>query len=136
MGIRWVARTSALNWSVEHPLCGFDLMLILSLWLYKMEEEAESNPATAEEAEMLTKVRTLFDDDSVELYGSRLSAAVAHIWGGMIDEVYVWGVTKMIGEAFKLHSHSLAIDVDDGMTPTAASSPSSTPGAEDDEMEN
>jgi hypothetical protein len=136
MGIRWVARTSALNWSVEHPLCGFDLMLILSLWLYKMEEEAESNPPTAEEAEMLTKVRTLFDDDSVELYGSRLSAAVAHIWGGMIDEVYVWGITKMIGEAFKLHSHSLAIDVDDGMTPTAASSPSSTPGAEDDDMEN
>ena len=91
MGIRWVARTSALNWSVEHPLCGFELMLILSLWLYRLEEEAETNPPTEEEEAMLTKVRNLFDDDSVELYGSRLSAAVAMVWGGMIDEVVVWG---------------------------------------------
>lgn len=91
MGIRWVARTSALNWSVEHPLCGFDLMLILSLWLYKLEEEMETIPPTNDERAMLEKIRSLFDDDSVELYGSRLSAGVARIWGGMVDEVVVWG---------------------------------------------
>lgn len=91
MGIRWVARTSALNWSVEHPLCGFELMLILSLWLYRLEEDSEVSPPTEEEEAMLTKVRNLFDDDSVELYGSRLSAAVAMVWGGMVDEVVVWG---------------------------------------------
>lgn len=91
MGIRWVARTSALNWSVEHPLCGFDLMLILSLWLYRIEEEAEEFPPNEEEEAMLCKLRSIFDDDSVELYGSRLSAAVARIWGGMVDEVVVWG---------------------------------------------
>lgn len=91
MGIRWVARTSALNWSVEQPLCGFDLMLILSLWLFRLEDEMETAPPTEEEQAMLTKIRSLFDDDSVELYGSRLSAAVARIWGGMMDEVTVWG---------------------------------------------
>lgn len=91
MGIRWVARTSALNWSVEHPLCGFDLMLILSLWLYRIEEESETCPPNEEEEAMLCRLRTIFDDDSVELYGSRLSAAVARIWGGMVDEVVVWG---------------------------------------------
>jgi hypothetical protein len=92
MGIRWVARTSALNWSVEHPLCGFDLMLILSLWLHKLEEEIDTVPPTEEEQAMLEKIRALFDDDSVELYGSRLSAAVARVWGGMIDDdVVVWG---------------------------------------------
>ena len=91
MGIRLVARTSALNWSVEHPLCGFDLMLILSLWLYRLEEEADVSPPSEEEEAMLIKLRTIFDDDSVELYGSRLSAAVARIWGGMVDEVVVWG---------------------------------------------
>lgn len=91
MGIRWVARTSALNWSVEHPLCGFDLMLILSLWLYKLEDEMETIPPTEHEKVMLDRIRSLFDDDSVELYGSRLSAAVARVWGGMVDEVVVWG---------------------------------------------
>lgn len=133
MGIRWVARTSALNWSVEHPLAGFDLMLVLSLWLYRMEEDAETYPPTEDEQEMLEKIRTLFDEDSVELYGARLSAAVARIWGGMIDEVVVWGVNRVMGESFKLHSHSLAIEEDLGMTPTEASTPSSSPGAEDDE---
>lgn len=132
MGIRWVARTSALNWSVEHPLCGFELMLILSLWLYRLEEESEVQPPTEEEQAMLTKVRDLFDDDSVELYGSRLSAAVAMVWGGMVDEVVVWGITKLLGESFKVHSHTLALGDDMGMTMSSSSSP--TPEAED-EME-
>ncbi|PWW79628.1 hypothetical protein C7212DRAFT_169654 [Tuber magnatum] len=131
MGIRWVARTSALNWSVEHPLCGFELMLILSLWLYRLEEEMETDPPTEEEEAMLTKVRNLFDDDSVELYGSRLSAAVAMVWGGMIDEVVVWGITKLLGESFKLHSHTLALSDDIGMTSSSSPSPSATPEAED-----
>lgn len=91
MGIRWVARTSALNWSVEHPLCGFDLMMVLTLWLQRIEEEAEEFPPTEDEQIMLSKIRNLFDDDSVEMYGSRLSAAVARVWGGMVDEVIVWG---------------------------------------------
>lgn len=88
-GIRWVARTSATNWSVEHPLCGLDLMVILSLWLYRLEHDEE--PATEEELAMYNKVRNLFDDDSVDIYDSKLSSTVARIWGGMLDEVVVWG---------------------------------------------
>ncbi len=88
-GIRWVARTSATNWSVEHPLCGLDLMVILSLWLYRLEHDEE--PATEEELAMYNKVKTLFDDDSVDIYGSKLSATVARLWGSMLDEVVVWG---------------------------------------------
>lgn len=133
MGIRWVARTSALNWSVEHPLCGFDLMLILSLWLHKLEEEMASDPPSEEEHAMLRKIRTLFDDDSVELYGSRLSAAVARVWGGMIDEVVVWGVTSLLGESFRLHSHTLALNDDSGLTlSSSASSPLSSLVSDDD----
>lgn len=88
-GIRWVARTSATNWSVEHPLCGLDLMVILSLWLYRLEHDEE--PATEEELAMYNKVRNLFDDDSVDVYGSKLSSTVARLWGSMMDEVVVWG---------------------------------------------
>ncbi len=88
-GIRWVARTSATNWSVEHPLCGLDLMVILTLWLYRLEHDEE--PATDEELAMYNKLRNLFDDDSVDVYGSKLSSIVARLWGSMIDEVVVWG---------------------------------------------
>jgi hypothetical protein len=88
-GIRWVARTSATNWSIEHPLCGLDLMVILSLWLYRLEHDEE--PATEEEMAMYNKIRSLFDDDSVGLYESKLSSTVARVWGSMLDEVVVWG---------------------------------------------
>lgn len=88
-GIRWVARTSATNWSVEHPLCGMDLMVILTLWLYRLEHDEE--PATQEELAMYNKLRKLFDDDSADVYGSKLSSTVARLWGSMIDEVVVWG---------------------------------------------
>lgn len=88
-GIRWVARTSATNWSIEHPLCGMDLMVILTLWLYRLEHDDEQ--ATEEELQMYNKLRNLFDDDSVDIYGAKLSSTVARLWGSMIDEVVVWG---------------------------------------------
>lgn len=88
-GIRWVARTSATNWSIEHPLCGLDLIVILTLWLWRVEHDEE--PATTEELAMYTKLRNLFDDDSVDTYDRKLSATVARLWGSMIDEVVVWG---------------------------------------------
>lgn len=88
-GIRWVARTSATNWSIEYPLCGLDLMVILSLWLYRLEHDDEA--AKEEEVALYNKIRLLFDDDSVENCASKLSSTVAKLWGSMIDEVVVWG---------------------------------------------
>lgn len=88
-GIRWVGRTCATNWSVEHPLCGLDLMVILTLWLYRLEHDEEA--ASEEELAMYNKVRNLFDDDSMDLVASKLSSTVARLWGSMLDEVVVWG---------------------------------------------
>lgn len=104
-GIKWVGETCATNWSVEHPLCGLDLMVILSLWLYRLEHDEVE--ATTEELAMYNKVRNLFDDESVNGYSSKLSSTVARLWGSMLDEVVVWGITKLMGESFKLHSQAL-----------------------------
>jgi len=128
-GIRWVARTSATNWSIEHPLCGLDLIVVLSLWLWRVEHDDE--PASEEEKTMYQKLRNLFDDDSVDGFGQKLSSTVARLWGSMIDEVVVWGcvflpylylykqksrpllthlsdsITKLMGESFKLHAQAL-----------------------------
>lgn len=87
-GINWVAKTSATNWSVEHPLCGLDLMVILSLWLYRLEHDDE--PATEAELAIYNKVRNLFDDDAVDNFG-KLSSTVARVWGNILDGVVVWG---------------------------------------------
>jgi len=88
-GVRWVARTSPTNWSIEHPLCGMDLMIVLSLWLYRLEHDEE--PATEEELVMYNRIRQLFDKDLNESYVTHLSSVVARLWGSMLDEVVVWG---------------------------------------------
>ena len=88
-GIKWVGETCATNWSVEHPLCGLDLMVILSLWLYRLEHDEVE--ASTEELAMYNKVRNLFDDESAGGYNSKLSSTVARLWGSMLDEVVVWG---------------------------------------------
>lgn len=87
-GVRWVARTSPTSWSIEHPLCGMDLMIILTLWLYRLEHDEEA--ATDEELAMYNKIRSLFEKDSDE-FPPHLSSNVARLWGGMLDEVVVWG---------------------------------------------
>lgn len=103
-GINWVAKTSATNWSVEHPLCGLDLMVILSLWLYRLEHDDEA--LTDDEMAMYTKVRSLFDPDAIDAFG-KLSSTVARVWGNILDGVVVWGITKLMGESFKLHAQAL-----------------------------
>ncbi|EPE35599.1 C2H2 and C2HC zinc finger [Glarea lozoyensis ATCC 20868] len=120
-GIRWVARTSATNWSVEHPLCGLDLMVILSLWLYRLEHDEE--PATEEEMTMYNKIRALFDDDSLSGSDNKLSSTVARLWGSMLDEVVVWGITKLMGDSFRLHAQAL-VGYEDDIEASDVSTPS------------
>jgi len=130
-GIRWVARVSATNWSIEHPLCGLDLMVILSLWLYRLEHDEE--PATEEELVMYNKIRGLFDEDSVGVYESKLSSTVARVWGSMLDEVVVWGITKLMGDSFRLHSQAL-IGYEDDIEASDVSTPSMiSQGADDND---
>ncbi|MCJ1306036.1 hypothetical protein MMC08_008854 [Hypocenomyce scalaris] len=134
-GIKWVGKTCATNWSVEHPLCGLDLMVILSLWLYRLEHDEE--PASEEELAMYNKVRNLFDDDSVDVYGSKLSSTVARLWGSMLDEVVVWGITKLMGDSFKLYSEALVgYETDPGASGSSASTPTmSSQGGQELDME-
>ena len=46
---------------------------------------------TEHEKEMYQKLRGLFDDDTIDGFGQKLSSTVARLWGSMIDEVVVWG---------------------------------------------
>ncbi|KAI1925225.1 hypothetical protein LOZ34_003835 [Ophidiomyces ophidiicola] len=113
-GLNWVATASATNWSVEHPLCGMDLMVTLSLWLYRLEHDEE--PASDGELVLYNKIRSLFNSDSGANYGSKLCSTVARVWGNILDGVVVWGITKLMGEAFKLHSQALVGYEDATMT--------------------
>ncbi|KZZ99314.1 C2H2 finger domain protein [Moelleriella libera RCEF 2490] len=130
-GVRWVARTSPTNWSVEHPLCGMDMIIILSLWLYRLEHDEE--PASQDELAMYNKIRQLLARDFEKSYMSQMSSIVARLWGSMLDEVVVWGIARLMGESFKLHSQALIGYVDDLEASSDVSTPSMTSqGADED----
>lgn len=133
-GTRWVARTLPTNWSIEHPLCGLDLMIILSLWLYRLEHDDE--PASPEEAAMYSKVRQLLVKDHGDPCATPdLSAAVAQLWASMLDEVVVWGITRLMGHAFRCHSSALVGYVEDIAASSNVSTPSMTSqGADEDSV--
>ena len=84
------AHVPATNWSVEHPLCGMDLMITLSLWLFALEHDDGAGHGGGA-GHVANKLRMLFDDDSYEVFGDKLSSTVVRLWGSMIDEVVVWG---------------------------------------------
>ncbi|KAF3483270.1 uncharacterized protein GIQ15_02594 [Arthroderma uncinatum] len=119
-GLNWVATASATNWSIEHPLCGMDMMVILSLWLYRLEHDEEQ--ATEEELELYYKIRGLFTNELVDQQG-KLCSTVARVWGNILDGVVVWGITKLMGEAFKLHSQALVGYQDSAASPEQALEP-------------
>ncbi|KAK4190356.1 transcriptional regulator form adherence 5 [Podospora australis] len=132
-GVRWVARTAPTNWSYEHFLCGMDLMIILSLWLYRLEHDEE--PATEEELVMYNKIRLLLGKDIDEGTVPHLSSTVARLWGSILDEVVVWGITRLMGESFRLHSQALVGYVDDIAASSSVSTPSMTSqGADEDSV--
>ncbi|KAK5682060.1 hypothetical protein LTR17_027399 [Elasticomyces elasticus] len=69
--------------------------------------EHVEEPANEEEKTIYQMLRNLFDDYFVNGVNNKLSPTVARLWGSMIDEVVVWGITKLMGESFKLHAQAL-----------------------------
>lgn len=141
-------------WGVEHPLCIIDMLVILTLWLYRLENagqtvflsnstgpDVEPEPDASEfEIALYQRVRNLFGGIDEEAGRARspaeLSAAVARIWGEVLDpedldslsveagddvdvdgesaaNATIWGIEKIIGESFKLHSQALIGYLDD-----------------------
>lgn len=107
-GLKSPDQSCATNWSIEHPLCSFDLIAILTLWLYRYESEglyrldadtADANhreradaerDETSAELAVYTKLQNLLED-CTSPQSLRLSSVVARIWADMLNDVTVWG---------------------------------------------
>lgn len=110
-GVRWMNRKAAVNWSIEQPLCDFDLMIILTMWIYRLENDIEDD--TPEELAMHQKIIKLFDSDMIANFNGRVSSLIARLWGSILDnqstsdKTTVWGFTKTMGQSFQIYSQSL-----------------------------
>ena len=102
MGIKLVARTAALIWSVEHVLCATetgttfsifsDSGLLLCDWLRTIENDPPGTVLGPEEQKALNLVKELLSEADISIRdGERLSAATLKVWAGTFDDVWVWG---------------------------------------------
>jgi len=79
------------------------------------------------------KIRTLFEAESENPLPGHLSSTVAGLWGSMLSEVVVWGITRLMGESFQLHSQALIGFVDDVEASSNVSTPSMISQGADEE---
>ena len=104
MGMKLVAQTAALFWSVEHVFCNFEVgissclsslivALFLSQWLRSIERDGMEG-LTNQEAKIVSLLRDLlFEADPDADSRQPMSALLLTVWADQFDGVNVWGST-------------------------------------------
>jgi hypothetical protein len=104
MGMKLVAQTAALFWSVEHVFCNFEvgisyrlssliIALFLSQWLRSIERDGMEG-LTNQEAKIVSLLRDLlFEADPDADSRQPMSALLLTVWADQFDGVNVWGST-------------------------------------------
>jgi hypothetical protein len=104
MGMKLVAQTAALFWSVEHVFCNFEvgischlswliIALFLSQWLRSTERDGMEG-LTNQEAKIVSLLRDLlFEADPDADSRQPMSALLLTVWADQFDGVNVWGST-------------------------------------------
>ncbi|KAI5776940.1 hypothetical protein EDC01DRAFT_432804 [Geopyxis carbonaria] len=104
-----VRKTAALSWSVEHALAGMDCILFLLRWMHTLEGERACVPWDVEETAVYEMVGTLLEEADIELPrgGGPLTPALAALWGDLLADTWVWGITAEIGSFMQVLSERL-----------------------------
>jgi hypothetical protein len=110
MGMKLVAQTAALFWSVEHVFCNFEVgndrkqnivfsgglmvALFLTQWLYSVERDGISE-LTNEEGRVLSLLGDLLHEADPDAESQHpMSARLLIVWADQFDGVNVWGSTS------------------------------------------
>ena len=102
MGVKLVAQTAALFWSVEHVFCNFEVgmpashsgltvALFLIQWLYSVEQDGIGG-LTNEESRVLSLLGDLLHEADPDADSQLpMSALLLVVWADQFDGVNVWG---------------------------------------------
>ncbi|KAF8850170.1 hypothetical protein BDZ45DRAFT_708489 [Acephala macrosclerotiorum] len=99
IGTLLVRKTAAFTWAIEHAFSSWDSILLLTKWLYAIEQR-KGQGFTLQDAErqIVEKVLNMLTEESDLITTEQcLAAALARFWAGIYDEVWVWGVTPKMG---------------------------------------
>ncbi|KAH7371803.1 hypothetical protein BKA64DRAFT_689542 [Cadophora sp. MPI-SDFR-AT-0126] len=121
IGIKFVAHTHTLLWSMQHSLGNLECAFLLSRWLYMISESMED--LTIDERNLLEMVQSIVgethfavdSEDGSSIEGSmgvkKLSIAVVRIWAEVFTGSHpVFPLVKVIGLALEGYADMCEID--------------------------
>ncbi|KIW15806.1 hypothetical protein PV08_05856 [Exophiala spinifera] len=118
IGLKLVAKTQALTWSLQHSLSYLESAFLLSKWLENIMRSRNSLPPDEAERQVLSYVQGILheavDKDNQGMTSctdSNLSISLIRIWAQLILEEGIWPIVNMVGKTLALYADLLAANV-------------------------
>ena len=104
-GIKFISQTGCWSRGLEHALGGFQAGSFLVNWVRKVEEAGDQ--ATPEEVQLFEEVRGLLEEGDIQIYPESLAATLARSCIQLMESAWIWGVTPLMGEAYRLYTEEV-----------------------------
>jgi len=104
-GIKLASQTACWERGVEHALAGMHCATILVNWVRHVEEK--EGTATVQEKQLLNRLRAVMEEGDVNIYQESLAASFLRSCIQLMEEVWIWGITPVMGEAFRLYTEEI-----------------------------
>ena len=122
LGIKYVAKTQILTWSVQHCLCNLECAIFLSKWFETTAATVQDVSLTSQEKGLIAMIRSLvqetgfFKDDAFDQSVSdgrwqsqiqHLGTAVAILWAEIFSGTHVFDIVTIIGTSLRIYARLL-----------------------------
>ena len=104
-GLKFISQTGCWSRGLEHALGGFHSGSFLVNWVRSVEEGRDQ--VTPEEVEIFGEVRRLLEEGDVHIYPESLAATLVRSCIQLMDAVWIWGITPLMGEGFRLYTEEV-----------------------------
>lgn len=122
MGIKYVAKTQTLSWSVQHSFSNLECAIFLSKWLELIAVASSTGSLDKEELVLVQMIQSLlretglFDDDMMHNLSDRqdhkqkirwLATAVARMWAEIFKGTHIFEIVNIIGASLTMYAESM-----------------------------
>ena len=104
-GIKFLSQTAPWSRSLEHAIGGFYSAVFLVTWIRCVEDKP--GQMTFKEVEILDQLRIALEEGDVHIYPESLAATVVRACMQLMERVWIWGITPLMGEVFRLYAEDI-----------------------------
>lgn len=121
IGVRLVAHTQSIIWSIQHSLCSLECAFLLSKWFETLSLPNPDPAVTEDEKRIISLVKTMLDETEFSVpsglgiespaYYKHLSAGVLRVWATIFRGAQTWAIVDVIGTSLNIYADMLEGDL-------------------------